>query len=149
MIHLHSRPKPARPEPRHTAGAIAAQHPDGPPPSPPEPPGDPFTARPGPPQPVPGGTGPRPRFIPIPPPETCQTCGSGLDEGRCGWCGPRTAAPSHVATRLAAVVFWHDRRDLPVFRQTVRARGWNGLHLRAPAMVSDRWTARTMAGGGQ
>jgi hypothetical protein len=36
------------------------------------------------------------------------------------------------------VVFWHDRRDLPVFRQTVRARGWNGLHLRAPVM-GDSW----------
>lgn len=136
MIHLRSRPGPGRPEPRHTAGAIAAQQPGGPP-SPPEPPGDPFAPRPGPPQPV-RGTRQRPRFIPNPPPETCTTCGCDLDAGTCGWCQPRQAAPSHAATRLAAVVFWHDRRDLPVFRQTVRARGWNGLHLRAPAMVSDR-----------
>jgi len=41
----------------------------------------------------------------------------------------------------APVIFRQDFRDLPAFRETVRIRGWNGLHLRAPGRTAaaDTW----------
>jgi hypothetical protein len=152
MTHLRTRPRPGRPEPRHTAEAIAAQQPDGLPPSPPELTGDPFTdtalirAFPL----IPEHTMPIPALVAGP--EDCQMpCDADCEIGpvhcwnwhrpnhKPDWHDPAKcdAPPAMAAPRRALAVFRADLAELPAFRQTVRACGWNGLHLRAA--VRGRW----------
>lgn len=95
----------SRPKPRHTAEAIAAR-PPGPSPLTPE------HTMPIPALVQPGGQSPPPGHAAGPPPV-------------------RPAEPAPVV-RHAAAAFREDLRELQHFRATIRTRGWNGLHMRAP-----------------
>ncbi len=53
-------------------------------------------------------------------------------------------AAAHDITGPPSVIFRRDFCDLPAFRQTVRVRGWIGLHLRAPAGIAGRETESWM-----
>lgn len=109
MTHLRSRP---RPEPRHTQAAVAARPPEQ------------HKLTPEHTMPIPAlvlGDGQRPATM-------LEPCGFAIDDDT----PPATPAP-----RRALAVFRADLRELPVFAGTVKARGWNGLHLRAP--VRGRW----------
>src|SRR6266566_613052 len=57
----------------------------------------------------------------------------GITQMECYNCGFDTATAVPAGHRAASAIFRQDFHGLPAFRQTIRVRGWNGLHMRAPA----------------